>query len=61
MCRAIDEIRDEVRDEVSRIDSIQTATTLIEMGEDSFEKIAKVSGLTLEDVQELAAEINTPA
>jgi predicted transposase/invertase (TIGR01784 family) len=61
MCRAIDEIRDEVRDEVSRIDSIQTAITLIEMGEDSFEKIAKVSRLTLEEVQELAAEINAPA
>jgi predicted transposase/invertase (TIGR01784 family) len=57
MCKAIEDMRNEA----TKINSIQIAINLIEMGDDSFEKIAKVCGLTLEEVQELAAEVNTPA
>jgi predicted HTH domain antitoxin len=61
MCRAIDEIRDEAKNEGEVIKSIQFAINLIKRGKYSLEEIAEDSGLTLEDVQELAAEINTPA
>jgi predicted transposase/invertase (TIGR01784 family) len=57
MCKAIEDMRNEA----TKINSIQIAINLIETGDDSFEKIAKVCGLTLEEVQELAAEVNTPA
>jgi predicted HTH domain antitoxin len=52
MCRAIEEMQKEV--------AIQIAIKLIEMGNISFEDIAKACRLSLEDVQELAAEINAP-
>jgi predicted HTH domain antitoxin len=61
MCKAIEDMRNEAAREAETIKSIQIAINLIETGDDSFEKIARVCGLTLEEVQELAAEVNTPA
>jgi predicted transposase/invertase (TIGR01784 family) len=53
MCRAIEEMQKEV--------AIQIAIKLIEMDNISFEDIAKACRLSLEEVQEIAAEINAPA
>jgi anaerobic selenocysteine-containing dehydrogenase len=57
MCRAIEEMMKEV----VREKSIQIAANIIELDKYPLEEIAKCCGLTLEEVQELAAEINAPA
>jgi predicted HTH domain antitoxin len=57
MCKAIEDMRNEA----TKINSIQIAINLIKRGKYSLEEIAEDSGLTLEEVQELATEVNTPA
>jgi predicted HTH domain antitoxin len=57
MCRAIEDMRNEAE----TIKSIKIAIEFIKMGNVSYEEIARACGLTLEEVQELAAEVNTPA
>jgi predicted HTH domain antitoxin len=61
MCRAIEEMQKEVEREATLKQSIQIAIKLIKRGKCSLDEIAEDSGLSLEDVQELAAEINAPA
>ncbi len=61
MCRAIDEIKDEAKNEGEVIKSIKVAIELIKANIVPHEEIARICGLALEDVQELAAEINAPA
>jgi predicted HTH domain antitoxin len=57
MCKAIEDMRNEAE----TIKSIKIAIEFIKMGNVSYEEIARGCGLTLEEVQELAAEVNTPA
>jgi predicted HTH domain antitoxin len=61
MCKAIEDMRNEAAREAEAIKSVKIALKLIERGKETFEEIAEDSGLTLEEVQELAAEVNTPA
>ena len=46
MCKVFDEIREESRKDI--------ALELIALGEDSYEKIAKVTKLSIEEVKQLA-------
>jgi len=54
MCRVFDELREETRREMR----MNIAMELIALGEDSYEKIAKVTKLSLEEVKELAEGIS---
>ena len=57
MCKVFDEIREEGREEGEIKGRVDIALELIELGEDSYEKIAKVTKLSLEKVKELATEV----
>jgi len=54
MCKIFDEIRGEGREEGRKEGRIDIALELIALGEDSYEKIAKVTKLSLEEVKQLA-------
>ena len=49
-------VLDEMRNETKLRKAREIAFNLIELGEDTIEKIAKVTGLSLEEVKELAGE-----
>lgn len=53
MCKMLEEMRNEVEEETVRA----TAERLLKMGKLSLEEIAEGTGLSLEEVKELEAEI----
>lgn len=54
MCRAIEEMLDEVREKTEMRTRIEVTLNMINDGELSLEEIAQYSGLPLEKVKELA-------
>ena len=58
MCRSVEALMKKVEERtekrISRAQSIETAQVLISRGKNSFEEIAKASGLTVDEVKELA-------
>ena len=59
MCRINEEMCNEARMEGRMENSIEIANGLIEMGTMNYEDIAKLTKLSLEEVQELAKKINS--
>jgi len=57
MCKAIEEMRNEAK----RMNTLEIAVNMIADGSIPFEKIALLTGLSLEDVQELAASVTANA
>ena len=55
MCKAIEDMRNEAE----KLKSYQIALNLLKRGKETFEEIAEDSGLTLEEVTELAAQISS--
>ena len=55
MCKAMEERCKEVE----KLKAIQFATKLINRGKDTFEEIAEVTELTLDEINELAAELSS--
>lgn len=58
MCKAIEEMRNQAQAEREYQTQIKIALNLISLGTVSIEDIAKVTNLSLEDVQELAASVS---
>ena len=58
MCKAIEDMRNEVAKEAEMLARIQFATKLINRGKYTFEEVAEDSGLTIDEVNELAAELS---
>lgn len=56
MCKAIEDMRNEAVMEAEKLKSYQIALKLLQRGKETFEEIAEDSGLTLEEVAELAAQ-----
>ncbi|SDA31441.1 hypothetical protein SAMN02910447_03393 [Ruminococcus sp. YE71] len=54
MCKIVEELRDEARNEARMEEKQQIAISMIKDGKLSFENIAKYSGLTLDEVKALA-------
>jgi len=54
MCKIVEELRDEARNEARKEHMIKTAQAMIDDGKLSFEDIAKYSGLSLDEVKALA-------
>ena len=54
MCKALEEMRNEAAARAELEKARQIALNLIALWEDSFEKIAKVTNLSIEEVRELA-------
>ncbi|MCI5752520.1 MAG: hypothetical protein SOU50_04095 [Oscillospiraceae bacterium] len=58
MCKAMEELCNERAKEAVIYEKIQIAVNLLNRGKETFEEIAEDSGLTLEEVQELAKELD---
>ena len=56
MCKAIEDMRKEAE----KMKAAKIAMQLLAMGMGSLEQIAQATGLTLEEVQELAQEVQKP-
>ena len=54
MCRSVEALMKKVENKTEHRKSIETAQVLISIGKNSFEEIAKASGLTVDEVKELA-------
>ena len=61
MCEAIERMRNEAAEQASKNKAIEIALKLLMMGVNTPEQIAEASGLSLEEVQALAAQAQTPA
>ena len=59
MCKAMEERCKEAAKEAAMLEKIQFATKLIKRGKYTFEEIAEDAELTLEEVNELAAELSS--
>ena len=59
MCKAIEEMRNEAAKEAEKLKSYQIALKLLQRGKETIEEIAEDSGLTIEEVNELAAQISS--
>ena len=59
MCKAIEEMRNEATKEAEKLKSYQIALKLLQRGKETIEEIAEDSGLTIEEVNELAAQISS--
>lgn len=57
MCK----LNEEMRNETAKMRSVEIALNLLSLGSVSHEDIAKATGLTLEEIQELAKEVNVNA
>lgn len=57
MCKAIEDMRKEAEERKA----VKIALNLLARGKDSLDEIADLTGLSIEDVQELAASVNKPA
>lgn len=57
MCKAIEDMRTEAAAQAAWQKAAETAMKMIVRGRDSLEEIAEITGLTLEEVQALAQEI----
>jgi len=55
MCKVLEEMRDEVRDETEMRTRIEMAFNMLKRGRDSLEDIAEMTGLSIEKVRELAS------
>ncbi|MBR2086662.1 MAG: hypothetical protein IJ906_05930 [Oscillospiraceae bacterium] len=58
MCKINEEMRAEAAAEAATLEKYEMARRLIARGKDSYEEIAELAGLSLEDVMELAKEMN---
>ncbi|MCI5752521.1 MAG: PD-(D/E)XK nuclease family transposase [Oscillospiraceae bacterium] len=58
MCKAMEELCNERAKEAVIYEKIQIAVNLLNRGKDTFEEISALTGLTLEEVQELAKELD---
>lgn len=56
MCKLNEEMRNETATEAAMLEKIQMALNMLADGVLSYEKIAQYTGLTLEDVKELAEQ-----
>ena len=54
MCRSVEALMKKVENKTEHRKSIETAQVLISIGKNSFEEIAKASGLTVDEIKELA-------
>ena len=59
MCKINEDMCNEVAKEAKKENSIRIATALINDDEMKIEKIAKITGLALEEVKELADQIKS--
>ncbi len=59
MCKAIEDMRNEAAREAAMLEKIQMVTKLLQRGKETIEEIAEDSGLTIEEVNELAAQISS--
>lgn len=59
MCKAIEDMRNEAAKEAAMLERIQMAMKLLQRGKETIEEIAEDSGLTVEEVTELAAQISS--
>ena len=55
MCKAMEDMRNETRAEALKEKSISVARKMLKAGKFSYEEIAYFSGLTIDEVKELAA------
>lgn len=60
MCKAIEDMRNEAAKQAAWQKATETAMKLIAMGVGTPEQVAQATGLTLDEVQELAKEVQTP-
>ena len=60
MCKAIEDMRNEAAKQAAWQKATETAMKLIIRGKDTSEEIADITGLTIEEVLELAKEVQTP-
>lgn len=56
MCRTIEELINEEREEIEKKANINTACRMIEKGKYSIEEIAEMSNLSISEVEELIKE-----
>lgn len=56
MCKAMEDMRNEARAEGSKENAVRSAREMIKDGDLSYEKIAQYSGLTVDEVKELATK-----
>jgi len=61
MCKAIEDMRKVAQAEKEYQDKVEFAVRLLTRGKDTFEEIADLTGLSIEDIQELAASVNKTA
>ena len=59
MCKAIEDMRNEAAKQAAWQKATETAMKLIAMGVGTHEQVAQATGLTLDEVQELAKEVQT--
>ena len=55
MCKSMEDMRNETRAEALKEKSISVARKMLKAGKFSYEEIAYFSGLTIDEVKELAA------
>ena len=60
MCKAIEEMRNEAAAQAKWEQKVENALELLSMGLGTLEQIAQATHLTLEEVQELAKEVQKP-
>ena len=58
MCKIIEEMIVETREETREIEKYEFALRMLEKGKLAFEEIAEYSGFTVEEVKEIASENN---
>lgn len=56
MCKAIEDMKKEAAEEAEKITMINFVLKLLARGKDTLDEIADLTGLSLEDVQELAKQ-----
>ena len=56
MCKAMEDMRNEARAEALKEKSISVARKMLKAGKFSYEEIADFSGLTVDEVKELATK-----
>lgn len=59
MCKAIEDLRNEAAKEAAKLEAYNIALKLLQRGKETFDEIAEDSGLTIEEVNELASQISS--
>lgn len=58
MCKIMEEFRDEITADVTKKNNSQTAVKLLEKKMGTFEDISEITGLSIDEIKELAEKIN---